>query len=787
MNTKNVFKYKLYKKCSIEDILPSDNTFPTFMENLKRESKGFKKNNQNDFVNSGFHSLVEAIIIHFPSIGISDYNPIESTRHKYKTHGIGKRGTDTVTVFSSIGFEKDELMTDGNSNLTEFFAQSCYIEGFDLSSKEKIFYIFTDAKALHENTIKNFVDLEQTAFYGIEEIRKMIDGNVDFWNAYKDSLTIAAPLLKKEFEPYSFQTEAINALKAQKDGRCQVILPTGGGKTEIMMEHSLYKTLKAIEFGNPNPIVLNVAPRITLGKQGITKVVNRIMQKGLKDFTIINFTSGEYDNDILAKMCSGVENIINTTNIQELWNAIRSSKGPILIFTTYHSVNKIIEARIPLILTNADEAHNIVKGRSIPKPSREALTSPLLLQNCPMVVYYTATQALSGAPDTEPPMEVTEVWREVSPASFEDGELIPATYWHSRKGYGMDNVNLFGPVIYRKKPIDLINAGVIVRPQVCHYTVTKADIESLRLSSCSAEDLEKNAELNSKIIWETFHKLEEQNEKDSLTPEKNGIKYLIKCPSGKSFAELLGCHSKSLKFDGSEIFREYQKDHPDIRIFGISSDWGIFIDGKEYPKDENSVNRFMFEMQEAKPEDKIIVLHIAMIGEGWDVPGINAIFAFNEMGDITASQTLGRGMRTHELDRPRLRNGEIVPNDCYNGKFFKPWCYVVTLDYAGLPDLTMSKVESMVECIHTNLGYYPFEIFIDEGYTGTHPVPVERDPKSYTIPEGYEDTFVCTIVRTIEERKAQSLLNAAISNVKQSVLSTITSVNDRIKKAWGNL
>lgn len=774
MKTKHVFKFSLIgKNCSIsEDVIPRDYTFDSFMSNINCLSKGYK--DPKDFINKGFHALVEAIIIHFPSIGITEYNPIESTRHKFKTHGIGKRENDIVTVFSSCGHKVDGLMTDGNSFLTEYLAQSCYLEGFDLSLNKKIFNIFTDAKALHENTIKNFVDLDQTQFYGVDEIRAMIDGNIEFWNEYRDSLIDAMEEITPingEFSLYDFQSEGVAALITKNDGRCQVILPTGGGKTEIMMEHSLYKIKKAVDIGNPKPKVLFVAPRITLGKQGINKIVNRIRQYALKGFTIINFTSGEYDNDVLARMCSGIENVINTTSIDDLRKAINSSNGPILVFTTYHSVYKIVDARIQFILTNADEAHNIVKGRSIPKASREALTSELLLQNSPMIVYYTATQAISGLPDTEPPMEVTSVKKYIQQGQGEDNHIVE---WHSRKGYGMDNINLFGPVIYRKKPIELIHKGVIVRPQVCHYTVTRADIKKLGLLMLSPEDLTNNAELNAKLIWESYLKIEEQNEKDSCNAGQNGVKYLIKCASGKSFYEILN----------SKTWKEYQAKYPDVRIFGISSDWGVFIDGKEYPKTENSVNRFMFEMQEAKPADKVIVLHIAMIGEGWDVPGINAILALNEMGDITSSQTLGRGMRLHDHDRKRLKSGEIVSDDCYNGKFFKPWCYVVIIDYEGLPNLTKSKIESMVESIHTNIGYYPFEQFIDEGYSGTRPFPGERDkPKTYDVPDGYSDKFICDIVRSIEERKAQALLEKA----KQAFESTLASAKDGIKKIFSSL
>jgi hypothetical protein len=121
--------------------MPSDLSFDGFGQNLRKlslESKTAK-----DFIESGFQSFVEALILYFgDKIGISDYENINSINHKYKAHGLGKRNGKVVTAF--FAFNGKEFMTDGNSQLTEYFSQSCYLDGFDLSANEKVFNIFSD-------------------------------------------------------------------------------------------------------------------------------------------------------------------------------------------------------------------------------------------------------------------------------------------------------------------------------------------------------------------------------------------------------------------------------------------------------------------------------------------------------------------------------------------------------------------------------------------------------------------------------------------------------------------
>jgi len=741
MKTSHIFKFKILNGnvSNAGNLIPIDLSFEGFAQNLRKLSISNKS--PKDFVESGYQSFVEALILYFGSeIGISDYENINSINHKYKAHGIGSRNGKVVTTF--FAFNGKEFLTDGNSQLTEYLAQSCYLDGFDLNTNERIFNIFSDSVSIHENTIKNFVRTNQAQFYGINEIKQLVDGNNGFWKAYKESLENAVNEVlscSMDFVPDSYQVESIKSLLSKKQGRYQVIWPTGTGKNEIMMKYSIELSGEVLKY-KPHSKILFVAPRITLGKQGIKKIINRLKQHGIDDVTVVNFTSGDYDNDNLARLNCGVEEVVNTTNIEELNKAVNEAKGLTLIFTTYHSVYKIIESGMKFDLVNCDEAHNIVKGRSIPQKSRESVISDEAKSLSPLTVFYTATQALSGTPD----------------APVVDGK-------------GMDNPELFGEIVSRKTPKEMIELGKIVRPILCHLAITKAVLRKhVDIATATQEEITRNAELNAYIIWESWKEIDRINMKHSVDSKANGVKMLVRCSGGKSYSEAIK----------SKTFKKYQKELPDVAIYAISSDWDVYRNGVPYPSNAHNINQFMEDLANKECDEKAIILHIAMVGEGWDVSGINAILPFGDMSDITSSQALGRGMRLHPFDRERLSKGLIVPSDCYKGKFFKPFCYVIMPKYCGFSDINRNNIERMVDQIQSDIGYCPYEIFNEESYDGKMiTVPPPRVEKTYVVPEEIEHEF--NIILSIEERKRQEEFRKDVEDEKEALLKQFANEVDK--------
>lgn len=700
-------------------LFPQDLGLNTFRNNLLSLAK--RDSNPTKFNLSGWQSLTEYLILYFPEVfGIENYIPENSINNKFRLHGRGKRNDKVVTTLISV--KGNELLTAGKNEITQYFAESCYVDGFDLSCEEKIFNVFTDANDFHERTREMFVDEKRTILYGIDFLQKLIDGNFAFWSGYFNTLAVKnnETFHKKDVVLDEDQRDVISKLIELDEGKFQVLWPTGTGKGEILIHHSIQRIKKILGKGK-RPFILNVSPRITLTKESASRFIQGLHKERISNCKIICFCSGEYDNDSLLRLQTEVKEVPTVLDIDSLKRIIASSDGPVIIYVTYHSVYKILEAGIEFQLMNCDESHNIVKGRSIPEESRKAVINGA--GHIPLVIHYTATQALSGIPD----------------------------------GEGMENEKLFGKVISKKSPKEMIEKGKIVRPMLCHVDITKADISKHVGSNASSDDITQNAELNSYILRKAFEEVERLNEKWSLHPEKNGTKMLVVCRGGQSYTD----------FFVSETFKQFQKDRPDIHICGISSNRYVVIDGAQYDTSPKSLNEFSAYINNLKPEDKLIVFHIAMIGEGWNVEGINAILPFSKMDDeITSSQTLGRGMRIHFMDRAQLEAGELKPEDCFNGLFIKPFCWVCIPRYSGFNDITGKKIEWMIRKIKTEMDYYPYEEFY--GNNEGRPLvqfPGEVIAEKYEVPSNIE--YVFSIERNEEEIRLMRVRDEAFEEARK--------------------
>ena len=125
------------------------------------------------------------------------------------------------------------------------------------------------------------------------------------------------------------QERALQAMSEHKKG--QIIVPTGGGKTMIMIQHAMRVSGKTI---------VVVAPRILLAKQLRSEFLEHF------DCDYLHVHSGEKNG---------------TTNPEEIlrWEQYNYHR-PKLIFTTYHSLNRVITSGIDIDCAYLDEAHNSV-------------------------------------------------------------------------------------------------------------------------------------------------------------------------------------------------------------------------------------------------------------------------------------------------------------------------------------------------------------------------------------------------------------------------------------------
>ena len=133
------------------------------------------------------------------------------------------------------------------------------------------------------------------------------------------------------------QSRAIDAMKLSNKG-C-IYVPTGGGKTQIMIEDCKDRLL------NPDGKQLTfviVAPRILLAQQLCNDFISQITN----NIKVLHVHSGETKYE-------------QTTKVPEIthWNSTNPHYHK-FIFTTYHSLHRIVDSMVDIDVLYCDEAHN---------------------------------------------------------------------------------------------------------------------------------------------------------------------------------------------------------------------------------------------------------------------------------------------------------------------------------------------------------------------------------------------------------------------------------------------
>jgi len=196
------------------------------------------------------------------------------------------------------------------------------------------------------------------------------------------------------------QHRAIAAM--QKHTKGQVIVPTGGGKTLKM----IVDTLRQFQSQTPQTVVV-VAPRILLAEQLSSEFLEHITNA-----EVLHVHSGETHHvsttkpaDIVvhAAMCAAA-------NLHQL------------IFTTYNSLQRLVDAEIDVDTIYFDEAHNSVQRHFFPATEHFAA-------NANRCYFFTATPKHSLS-ISKPGMNLPEVYGQVicqvpAPELVKQGYILP--------------------------------------------------------------------------------------------------------------------------------------------------------------------------------------------------------------------------------------------------------------------------------------------------------------------------------------------------------------------------
>jgi len=660
----------------IPQLLKNVKTLDAFIASLKRMNEEVTTA---DFCGHGFQALTEAIIAYKKLLTF--YEVIATCEHDLKVHGKGVNKNGNPTTVFNVYVKKPCMLTAGYG-ITAFAANSMSHYHIDPKQKE-VMYLFSNAVGVHERTVEQFVtglNLGETfSIWMYDDIKALIDNDDAFWSFFAEELKLTiAPVQKKEMREH--QVKAFEACKSNKKG--QIILPTGTGKSLIAAS-----VIEDCVNDNKEAVCVIASPRIVLTYQLLGTVADHLFARKI-DARYVNLNSGQMDDDMIKKAMVGSglipRDITSTTSPTELKTAYNESWAlgiPFIIGATYQSVIKLMDSGIPITLLICDEAHNLVMGRFSEDIKKKVHDLPAERKYS-----FTATQAFTADED---------------------------------EGMGMENKALFGEVLFSVSPRKMMEAGEIVPPYIHQVNIDQYKIQQTKNSMPvigDMDDIEHNVEIAACVVIEAFKQHKLKVKEKSCSPDSIGAKMLVVCKGEQSLSALL---------NDSQVMLKFKLDNPKVRLFGISSTSGAYLDSEIItPNGGKYKDLFMMELRFLKDEEDAIIFHIDMIGEGIDVPGITGVMAFRDLGTIKSCQTLGRAMRLCAIDRAKLYSGEIKGLEW--SKMVKPFAWVIVPVYSWEQQDSKARVIEIAQKMREELGYIPIEDFNNSPADGRIE-PVRKD------------------------------------------------------------
>jgi superfamily II DNA or RNA helicase len=209
------------------------------------------------------------------------------------------------------------------------------------------------------------------------------------------------------------QNECCDALDQHDKGI--ICATTGAGKTLV----GVADTSRQFESKTSQTVVV-VAPRILLANQLSSEYLEHI-----KNVAVLHVHSGETHH-------------FSTTNSDKIFAWNYHNKSHKLIFTTYHSLHKVMEAGIKVNSIHFDEAHNSVQKNFYPAVE-------YFSQHANRCYFYTATPKYSSTPK-KPGMNNFQVYGNIianisAPRMIQEGYIIPPKI--VAKQVSLDSTNVF--------------------------------------------------------------------------------------------------------------------------------------------------------------------------------------------------------------------------------------------------------------------------------------------------------------------------------------------------------
>ncbi len=367
---------------------------------------------------------------------------------------------------------------------------------------------------------------------------------------------------------------------------------TGMGKTLV----GIADTFRQFESETSQTVVV-VAPRLLLANQLSSEYLEHI------------------DNASVFHVHSGDTHHHSSTKPDVLFKWWFHTKTHKLIFTTYHSLHRVMESGIKVNTIHFDEAHNSVQKNFY--SSVEYFS-----EHADRCYFYTATPKYSSTP----------------------------------KKPGMNNPQVYGNIIANIPATRMVREGYIIPPKIVAKQVS--------LGSINVFERDCN------------HLLEsiDDSEVSKILVCAKATKQIINLISQTSFCQELEERGYSWMV--------------------ITSKTGAIIDGKKVNREEFFDTLHEWSSDESK---KFVLLHYAILSEGINVSGLEAVIFMRSMDVIGICQTIGRVVRLHHKDSARLRSGDLTPGRLED--YHKSYGLVIIPTFDSVGVSTAKKIQNVVDTV----------------------------------------------------------------------------------------
>ena len=247
-----------------------------------------------------------------------------------------------------------------------------------------------------------------------------------------------------KFEPRPHQQDMLWSMDMNDKGI--VHCPVGGGKTYTFITDSrkylIDNPIKTSCNESGSRVVVVVAPQLLLSNQ-----LFKEFDKHLKDINFlwrqVSSESKTYERDRQDLKFRVVPPKSPTTIVEEIRDTYRIAQKvnkPLILFTTYDSLNRIVSSMIPVDVVYYDEAHNATSSDNF------------------NAVKYMSSHAKRNYFFTATPRYSTDYASDLS---------------------GMNNTDVYGDIICKVDFNYLVEQGVIVKPKL-HLMKSDADLNNQR-------------------------------------------------------------------------------------------------------------------------------------------------------------------------------------------------------------------------------------------------------------------------------------------------------------------